>query len=395
MLRTTLAAHLLAVACCSISVAATGVIDGESNSEGGGAQPESVERPRSSCVILPYAYYSPETKLAFGVGGIYSFRTGDAAKAIAPGSDSICSIDAIPGDRPSSVRVAATYTQQNQMILAILPELYLDNERHYFAGFYGYYRYPDRFWGIGGDTPDSAEEKYRSNDFESSTSVQMQIAPGLYLGPLYEYRYLSVDETEAQGQLQTGTVPGSQGGSASGLGVILRHDTRDHVYQPATGFYNQVSAVAFSKGLGSDYTFEVLSLDLRLYHRSVFRSHVVAIQTYDVFIFGEAPFQRLALLGGSYSMRGYYKGRYRDRNMITTQVEYRFPIAWRIGATTFVGAGEVLSSASDCSLERLKYCAGFGLRFLFDAQERINARLDFGFGGGNNAGIYAMVLESF
>ncbi len=383
MLRAIVSLYLLVSAACLARGAAPCAPEEPESAQ---ARADSLPQKRHSFVLLPYAYYTPETKVAFGGGSIYSFRTGDAPAGPA---------EALPPGRPSNIRIAATYTQLNQMILALLPELYLRNERYYYTGYYGYYKYPDKFWGVGGDTPDSAEEKYRSNDFRSSTTVQMQILPGLYAGPLYEYQYLSVDETDARGELQAGTVPGSQGGSASGLGVILRHDTRDNTYQPFTGFYNQISAVSFGGGIGSDYAFKVLSLDLRMYHRSIFRSHVIAIQTYDVFISGEAPFQMLAMLGGSYSMRGFYKGRYRDRNMITAQIEYRFPIAWRFGAAAFAGAGDVQSDLSEFSVDRLKYSAGFGLRFLFDAQERINARLDFGFGSGDNAGIYAMVLEAF
>ncbi len=376
MPRTIVSACLLAAALCL----GRGAVSGEVRAaEDGRARADSLPQRRSSFVVLPYVYYTPETKVAFGAGSIYSFRLADSS----------------PESRPSNVRIAATYTQLNQMILALLPELYLRNERYYYTGFYGYYKFPDKFWGVGSDTPDSAEERYRSNDFESSTSVQLQIVPGLYLGPLYEYQDLSVDETDERGVLQGGTIPGSRGGSASGLGVILRHDTRDNTYQPARGFYNQVSAVSFGGSIGSDYTFEALNVDLRMYYRGLFRSHVIALQTYDVFISGEAPFQMLALLGGSYSMRGFYKGRYRDRNMITAQIEYRFPIAWRFGAAAFASAGDVQSDIHEFSFDRLKYGGGFGLRFLFDPRERINARLDFGFGSGGDAGIYAMVLEAF
>jgi outer membrane protein assembly factor BamA len=122
---------------------------------------------------------------------------------------------------------------------------------------------------------------------------------------------------------------------------------------------------------------------------------VIALQTYDVFISGEAPFQMLGMLGGSYWMRGYYLGRYRDRNMITAQVEYRFPVWWRFGAVGFAGAGDVASDAGKFRADRFKHSVGCGVRFMFDTRERINARLDFGFGSDDNAGIYAMVLEAF
>jgi outer membrane protein assembly factor BamA len=375
MLRATISACLFAAAlwlgCGAAPCEALGV-------EGGGAPQDSLPQPRSSFVVLPYAYYTPETKIAFGAGSIYSFRSADA----------------LPGGRPSSIRAATTYTQRSQIILALMPEIYLQKERYYYTGFYGYYKYPDKFWGIGGDAPDGAEENYRKNDFESNTSMQRRIAPGIYAGALFQYRYMNVDETDSRGALRAGAIPGSRGGSAAGLGVIVRYDTRDHVYQPSAGFYHQISAVSFGGAVGSDYTFNLLSLDLRMY-RSLFGSHVLAFQTFNTFISGEAPFQMLGMLGGSYWMRGYYLGRYRDSNMITAQVEYRFPVWWRFGAVGFAGAGDVASDAGKFRFDRLKTSVGCGVRFMFDRREKINARLDVGFGSDDNAGVYAMVLEAF
>ena len=94
-------------------------------------------------------------------------------------------------------------------------------------------------------------------------------------------------------------------------------------------------------------------------------------------------------------MRGYYLGRYRDRNMITAQAEYRAPLFWRFGAVVFAGFGDVSDSVTAFRLDRFKYSLGCGVRFMFDARERINARIDAGFGKDGNAGVYAMVLEAF
>jgi hypothetical protein len=340
--------------------------------------PDSLSSKRNSLVALPYAYYTPETKFAFGAGGVYSFRPSESA----------------PTDRPSSLRIALTYTQLNQIILALLPEIYFKEEEYYFGAFYGYYHYPNKFWGIGSETQDSAEEGYEQNDFESSTEVQRQVLPGLYVGLRFQYQRMEVKDPASTGILRTGAIPGSRGGTASGLGVVINHDTRDHVYQPSKGFYNRFCAMFFGGTIGSDYTFTALSVDLRRYF-AVFGSHVIALQMYDGFILGDSPFQMMNLLGGSYSMRGYYKGRYRDKNMITFQGEYRLPVYWRIGAVGFAGLGDVADDIAAFRLDRFKYSLGFGFRFKFDAREKINARLDVGFGKGGNAGIYAMVLEAF
>ena len=99
------------------------------------------EHGRNSLVALPYAFYTPETGFALGVGSIYSFRAAGST----------------PEDRPSNAKCSATYTQEKQTILAVVPELYFGDEDYYLNGFYAYYKYPDKFWGIGNDTSDDAE----------------------------------------------------------------------------------------------------------------------------------------------------------------------------------------------------------------------------------------------
>lgn len=94
-------------------------------------------------------------------------------------------------------------------------------------------------------------------------------------------------------------------------------------------------------------------------------------------------------------MRGYIYGRYRDKNMITLQTEYRFPLFWRFGAVGFVGAGDVASRYDKFRFNSFKYTFGFGIQFMFDLQEKINARLDIGFGENGKSCIYVMVLEAF
>jgi hypothetical protein len=39
---------------------------------------------KNNLIALPYAFYSPETKIAFGVGSIYSFRPQGTDLAISP-----------------------------------------------------------------------------------------------------------------------------------------------------------------------------------------------------------------------------------------------------------------------------------------------------------------------
>ena len=283
--------------------------------------PDSMKQNHNSLVALPYAYYTPETKIAIGVGGIYSFRAADIS----------------PEDRPSSVRLALTYTQKKQIILGFQPEIYLKNEKYFFSGFYAYYKYPDKFWAIGAETPDAAEEDYEPNYFKSYTNFQKRITSGLYIGLRYQFENISLTKTDEDGVLQYHSIPGSEAGSASGFGFIINYDTRSHIYYPSAGFYNQIYAAFFRKAFGSDYKF----------------------------------------------------------NMITFQAEYRLPLFWRLGAVGFAGFGDVARKIEDFEISRFKYTVGIAFRFMFDSQERINARLDIGFGKNGNSGIYALVVEAF
>jgi hypothetical protein len=59
---------------------------------------------------------------------------------------------------------------------------------------------------------------------------------------------------------------------------------------------------------------------------------------------GNVPYRMLPTLGGSKYLRGYYKGRFRDKNLILIQQECRMPLYKRLGIAVFGGVGEVAST---------------------------------------------------
>jgi outer membrane translocation and assembly module TamA len=93
-------------------------------------------------------------------------------------------------------------------------------------------------------------------------------------------------------------------------------------------------------------------------------------------------------------MRGYYAGRFRDKNLLVFQAEYRLPLVWRLGLVGFAGLGNVAGKFSQLNLDSLKPSYGVGLRFLFDKKEKIRIRMDIGFGKGTS-GFYFSIFEAF
>ena len=93
-------------------------------------------------------------------------------------------------------------------------------------------------------------------------------------------------------------------------------------------------------------------------------------------------------------MRGYFEGRYRDLNYLTAQFEYKVMLFWKIGGVLFGGIGDVAPAFENFKLVNAKYSYGFGFRYVFDKEERLTIRADFGFGL-NTSGVYFSMQETF
>ncbi|MEO6850872.1 MAG: polymerase, partial [Mucilaginibacter sp.] len=113
---------------------------------------------------------------------------------------------------------------------------------------------------------------------------------------------------------------------------------------------------------------------------------------------GRSPFYLLPALGSDEMMRGYYNGRYRDRNFIAGQTELRYRISNRIGIVGFIGAGEVAHASF--SFNTLKPNYGGGLRYFFDTEKGLSIRADYGFGQKptgetRQSGLYVALGQAF
>jgi hypothetical protein len=60
----------------------------------------------------------------------------------------------------------------------------------------------------------------------------------------------------------------------------------------------------------------------------------------------------------------------------------------------FFGVGDVTPELSALRLTELKYSIGAGVRFVLDAKEKLNVRMDIGFGK-DTAGLYFAIEEAF
>ena len=81
--------------------------------------------------------------------------------------------------------------------------------------------------------------------------------------------------------------------------------------------------------------------------------------------------------------------------MIALQAEWRVPVKDRWGFTTFAGVGRVGGSLDDVfQLQSLKPSFGIGIRYALRPKEKLNLRVDAGFGK-KSQGTYINIGEAF
>lgn len=340
----------------------TSWLEAEADSEGG-------------FIGAPAIFYTPETSVLFGLGGMYYLPTVGAR------------------GRVSQITAAAAYTLKDQVLVDIKPNFFFDRGRYHLFGEYRYSYFPDTFFGVGNKTqPGDAEDMVLSS-FRARTYVERRLGEVFYVGFLHEVERHDVLEVTAGGALDAEQIPGQDGAFVSGLGAMLTYDSRDQTLTPTSGSFVYGSAALFVPELGSEHRFGRFVIDARKF-LAFAHGHVFAMQAVLKFCHGEPPFQVLPDLGGGKTSRGYFGGRFRDRHQLFAQVEYRAHIWWRIGGAAFLSAGQVARTLREFDFGEWHPSGGVGLRFLIDQDAGANLRFDVGVGT-DSFGVYFDAGEAF
>ena len=327
--------------------------------------------------VYPYAMYSPETSFAFGGAGIVYFRTSEKKNTL-----------------PSQVTFSAYYTINKQFSTFWDPIIYFNDNKDEVGGELYFAHKIDKFYGTGSNSVDIPNPDYNFRIAEVSLHFKRQLYDITKAIALLEFNHYTILDPLDNPFMTDSTIIGISGGNNVGVGFGFNLDNRNNIFFPNSGIYIDFYSLFFLDALGTDFVYNEFVLDAR-YYKSIFSdSRVFAVQFYSAITTGNTPFYSMPKLGGAWMMRGYFEGRYRDKTFTTIQTEYRDNFYWRIGYTLFASMGEVGDKISNYSLSQFKYSYGFGLRYMFDTDERINIRFDVAFGEGTS-GIYFAIKEAF
>jgi len=165
--------------------------------------------------------------------------------------------------------------------------------------------------------------------------------------------------------------------SLAALGFRINRDTRPNRFYPTGGTVLDFTADFFSEGLGSKYSFESYKFNFNKYWGWA-QNQVLASGSFACFTGGQPPFYGNCIYGANSQLRGYTAGRYLDRYMFGTQLEYRLALPKRFGLVGFGGLGEVVPGGNQpFRTKNFLPSGGGGVRFELSSKYRVNLRVDF------------------
>lgn len=332
--------------------------------------------------VMPGPFYTPEKSLGIGVStvGLYLPDRNDTVSQ--PSSITINGFGSINGSLGIGVE-SRTFLKEDKYRLFIDAELQ---------------DAPDVFYGIGLDNGRRQANlvNFELTEYRFKPQAMLRVLPSTYLGVGFDLVGVKAREVDPAGPVslrQDSTAARFPEESFSaGPSLHLVHDSRDFILNPSEGRLLQADVVFYDQAFGADTDFQKVTLNYSDYLALERVPGILAWQWVGEFNHGDVPWDQMATLGGSSRLRGYEQGRYRDKQMTLAQVEYRQPLGGRHGMVYWVGAGTLADRVSELGEEKWLHTLGVGYRF--EIKQRVNLRLDMGFGNGEN-GFYFAVNEAF
>ena len=342
---------------------------------------------KSNFVVVPALASSPETGFEFGGASLFSFYTDTVRHSIT---------------RVSNLYGYASITTKGQEKVSLNASYWEPQNAWHYTANISFYNFPFDFYGIGNNTKKADEELVDEKRTRIVITAQKLISQYFYAGINaggFKYYYYSGTPNQNLGFKNNSNIQDESGGSNLTAGPVLTFDNRNNNTYTTKGFMLNANLNGI-QGIysNSSYTGGFLNIDYSQFFLLQKRLVLGLNAKEQSLLGGRSPFYLLPQLGNDALMRGYYTGRYRDRNLLAGQAELRYRLSERFGVVGFLGTGEVASGSFSAS--QLKPNYGGGLRYFFDIEKGLSIRADYGFGEkpageSREQGFYIALGEAF
>lgn len=340
---------------------------------------------RPSFMPVPIFRYSQEIGVEFGAGLLYS--TYLDRKDLSNRSSNF-----------SGVVSASTKGQYN---VTLKSDIWTKKNTHHYISEVRFKRMPFNFYGIGNETDAVSEDRLVQGFVKVVLEAEKRFWPSMYTGFSAGFENYHFTDKEIGGIFTTDpTIIHKIGGSVFYVGVSQTYDTRNSNNYTTKGMMAKVSYQYAPDFWGKEnFTGSFIKANVRSFW-SLSPKFVIGVNGLFHSIQGKnVPFYLLPQMGNDEMMRGYYTGRYRDRNLLAAQAELRYRYNNRFGAAIFGGAGQVFENGG-LGIKNFKPSYGAGGRYFFDPEKGLSVRVDYGIGEKRanekrQTGFYISLAEAF
>lgn len=334
---------------------------------------EEKEEKKFDLTFIGGPHFASDTKLGLGLVASGLYR-------IAPNDRSIS---------PSNISLYGDVTTTGFYLLGIKGNTLFPQEKYRIDLNLYFFSFPSKYWGIGYKNASRQHDytTYKRKEAQVKIDFLVKVFPNTFVGLTGMYRHVNGKDFKDIEFLE-----GEKNDiSTLGGGFILSYDSRDFIPNPSRGTYARIEQVFFPDYGEDSYSFRRTDISFRQY-TPLWKGGLLASDLQGIFNYGKTPWSMVALMGGSYQMRGYYEGQYRDNDLIQTQIELRQKIYNRHGIVLWGGAGNVFPKFSKFRWDETLPTYGIGYRW--ELKKRVNIRLDYGIGKGQSA-FYFSINEAF
>lgn len=337
--------------------------------------------------ILPAAGYTLQTRLAAIISSNVAFYTSKK-----------------PNTPISIINASAFYTQNKQFTVPVQVSVWNRKGTYNLLGDIRYMKYPQSTFGLGSNSSLTDEDPLDYQYVRLYQYVLRKISGHLSAGIGYNLdHYWKVSEKGLASGLSSDFSKYGSGNTAtsSGYSAHLLFDSRTNPINDKNGMLALISYRNNVTWMGSNSNWQSLTSDIRKFiSLDHSQKNVLALWLYSwIILDGKPPYLDLPSTGWdrfTNTGRGFIQGRFRGKNMLYAESEYRFNITRNglLGAVLFANA-ESFSDASSLKLQKLQPAAGFGIRVKLNKKSDTNIAVDYGFGTQGMRGLFVNIGEVF
>ena len=235
----------------------------------------------------------------------------------------------------------------------------------------------------GGGTSNFVDYQTGADFFK--LEIQRKIGKGIYVGANYIYSKFNNNfafETPVEQEVKL-----------NGIGFVFLHDSRDNVYYPTNGQKLNFRYTQYPSFMGNEEESSKIKIKYTKFIKSNRDGDVIALRGFGGFGLGAVPFNNLLVVQGI-DLRGYSLGRYRGKQLLTLQGEYRYNFKGKMGLVGFAGLGTIYGSNIESNDGKILPSVGVGYRYTVFPKNKMNVGLDVA-AGKEDWGIYFRIGEAF